>query len=58
MSWQDLVCAACAGRVVEARCPSCRAAREDFQSRRVTLPAGQLLLLAAALLTLLALFAR
>ncbi len=53
MDWQDLVCASCAGRVVDGRCASCRAAREDFRNQRVTLPAGPLLLLAAVLLTLL-----
>ena len=58
MGWEDLVCAACAGRVVEGRCPSCRAARDDFQAPQRSLPAAQLLLLAAALLALLALLAR
>ena len=53
MNWRDLVCAACGGRVVEARCASCRAARDDFRSQRVGLPAGQLLVIAAALLAVL-----
>jgi hypothetical protein len=53
VGWQDLVCAACAGRVVEGRCPTCRAARDGFESQAVGLPAGPLLLLAALLLTLL-----
>ena len=53
MGWQDLVCAACSGRVVDGRCPTCRAARDDFQSSRVMLPAGPLLALAAVLLALL-----
>ncbi|MCU1593481.1 MAG: hypothetical protein JWO12_873 [Frankiales bacterium] len=53
MGWQDLVCAACAGRVVDGRCPSCRAARDHFRSTRTMLPAGPLLALAAVLLALL-----
>ncbi|WP_308169902.1 hypothetical protein [Acrocarpospora catenulata] len=28
MSCEHLICAACAGPVVEGRCPACRAARE------------------------------
>jgi hypothetical protein len=54
MGWQDLICAACSGRVVDGRCARCRAARDEFQAQR-TLPAGPLLLLAAVLLTLLVL---
>jgi hypothetical protein len=53
MGWQDLVCASCAGRVIDGRCASCRAAREDFLNQRVTLPAGPLLLLGAVVLALL-----
>ena len=53
MGWQDLICAACAGRVIDGRCPSCRAARDDFQNQRLALPAGPLLALAAVLLALL-----
>jgi hypothetical protein len=53
VGWQDLICAACAGRVVDGRCASCRAAREEFLSQRLALPAGPLLLLAALVLALL-----
>jgi len=52
MSWEDLVCAACAGRVVEGRCPTCRAARRQFTAGAPQLPAAAVLL-AAALLTVL-----
>ncbi|MGZ6791735.1 MAG: hypothetical protein ACXVFV_02195 [Mycobacteriales bacterium] len=57
MGWEDLVCAACAGRVVEGRCPTCRAARDGFESQRQALPAGPVLLLAAVLLALLVVLA-
>lgn len=50
MNWQDLICASCAGRVVEGRCPTCRAARRDL-SQGPRLPT-QAVLLVAALLTL------
>jgi hypothetical protein len=53
MSWEDLVCASCAGRVVEGRCPTCRAAREQFRSERTPFPATAFLLAAAVLLALL-----
>jgi hypothetical protein len=53
VDWQDLICAACAERVVDGRCATCRASRDAFQSQRVDLPAGPLLLLAALLLALL-----
>lgn len=52
MRWEDLVCAACSGRVLEGRCPTCRAAREEMRSRRVRLPAAQLLFAAAFVLAL------
>lgn len=29
MSCEHLICAQCAGPVIEGRCPACRAARED-----------------------------
>ena len=57
MNWQDLVCASCAGRVADGRCPTCRAARSDFQNQRIALPAGPLLMLAALLLALLVVLA-
>jgi hypothetical protein len=53
MNWEDLVCAACAGRVVEGRCPTCRAARERFRSEGVSFPATPFLIAAAVLLALL-----
>ena len=40
MGWQDLLCASCGGRVGDGRCPTCRAAREQFLSERPTLAAG------------------
>ena len=43
MDWQDLVCASCSGRVADGRCPTCRAAREQF-SQRAGLPAAAVLL--------------
>ncbi|MCW2598959.1 MAG: hypothetical protein JWM02_788 [Frankiales bacterium] len=53
MGWEDLVCAACAGRVVEGRCATCRASREQFRGQRPALPAAPLLIAAALLLALL-----
>ena len=53
MTWEDLVCASCAGRVVEGRCRTCRAAREQFRSQGPSLPAAPLMLAAAVLLALL-----
>ncbi len=58
MSWQDLVCATCGGRVAEARCATCRVARDHFQAQRVSLPAGPLLVLAALLFVLLVVLVR
>ena len=57
MSPDDLVCAACSGRVSEARCATCRAAREELRSARPVAPEAFLLVagLALALLLLLAL---
>ena len=54
MSGDDLVCAACGGRVAEARCATCRASREWVRSG-AQLPAGPVLLLALFCLLLLAL---
>jgi hypothetical protein len=58
VNWEDLVCASCAGRVVEGRCATCRAARDEMRSRGVMLPATQFLLAAALLLALLLVLAR
>mgnify|MGYP000046402853 CR=1 FL=1 len=52
MGVDDLVCAACGGRVGNARCPSCRAALERWRSQRPVLPATAVLLLALLLLLL------
>jgi hypothetical protein len=57
VSWQDLVCAACAGRIAEGRCATCRASREQFESQRPSLPAAPFLLAAALLLALLVVLA-
>lgn len=51
MGWQDLVCVACAGRVVEGRCPTCRAAREQFRAAPASM--APLLVAAGAMLALL-----
>ena len=58
MSWQDLLCATCGGRVAEARCSTCRAARAHFEGQRVSLPARPLLVLAAVLFALLVVLVR
>jgi len=34
MSCEHLICAQCAGPVIEGRCPACRAAREDVHHQR------------------------
>ena len=51
MSADDLLCAACGGRVGDARCPTCRASREYLRQQQPQLPAGAARL--AALLVLL-----
>jgi ABC-type ATPase with predicted acetyltransferase domain len=51
MGTDDLLCAACGGRVGDARCPTCRASRQHLRDTRPSLPAGPVLL--AALLVLL-----
>ena len=53
MSCEHLVCANCAGPVIEGRCSVCRAAREDVHHHGLTLTPQ--LLGAAALLLLLGL---
>ena len=56
MSSDDLVCAACGGRVAEARCSTCRVSRQFLRNSQPPLPAGPLLLAAlVALLLVLAL---
>ena len=51
MAYDDLLCAACSGRVVDGGCPTCMITRQSLSSAP-HLPAGALLAL-AALLTLL-----
>ena len=53
MSYDDLVCAACSGRVVDGGCPTCRASRQLLSQHTPQLPAGALLALAVALTLLL-----
>ena len=48
MSCEHLMCAQCAGPVVEGRCPACRAAREDVHRH----PGGSPQLIIAAVLAL------
>ena len=52
MGYDDLLCAACSGRVVDGGCPTCRASREDLPSNR--LPAEAFLLLALLIALVLA----
>ena len=52
MSSDDLVCAACGGRVGDARCPTCRASRQHLRETAPQLPAGPVLLAALLLLLL------
>jgi len=52
VSGDDLVCAACGGRVAEARCPTCRASRQYLRDSEPGLPAGPLLLAALVVLLL------
>ena len=51
MGYDDLVCAACSGRVVDGGCPTCRESRGSLRAPR--LPAEALLLLAALVAVLL-----
>ena len=52
VSYDDLLCAACSGRVLDGDCPTCRVSREHLPGR-APLPAQALLI--AALLMLIAL---
>ena len=56
MGYDELLCAACAGRVVDGGCPTCRVTREDLPGAQ--LPAGAFLALAAVLTVLLLILAR
>lgn len=55
MDWTALVCAACSHPVVEGRCATCRAARDEFRSQRPLRP--DLVLLIAVLLAVIGLLA-
>jgi hypothetical protein len=52
MSYDDLLCAACSGRVVDGGCPTCRLTRQQLPASP-RLPAEALLALAALLTVLL-----
>ena len=53
MRYDDLVCAACSGRVVDGACPTCRASGRQLRDQTPPLPAAALLALAGALTLLL-----
>jgi hypothetical protein len=55
MSCEHLICAQCAGPVVEGRCPACRAARQQVHHHWVASP--QLIIGIILVLTLLLLVA-
>jgi hypothetical protein len=56
MSCEHLICAQCAGPVVEGRCPACRAARQEVHHHHFnTTP--QMVIAALLVLTLLMLLA-
>jgi hypothetical protein len=53
MSCEDLICASCAGPVVEARCPACQSARSQMHHHSgLSLPVIAMLLLAALALAI------
>jgi hypothetical protein len=56
MSNDDLVCAACSGRVADGRCPICRAARSRLGNGAGLPPEAFLVVSAVAFVLLLALF--
>lgn len=53
MDWRSLVCASCSRPVVDGRCPTCRAIREEF--RRHPGPRLDVVAVLAALAVLLSL---
>jgi hypothetical protein len=55
MSCEHLICAQCAGPVVEGRCPACRAARDHVHRHSSASP--QLIIAAILVLTVLLLLA-
>ena len=56
MSCEHLICAQCAGPVVEGRCPACRAARQQVHHHHFN-ATPQMVIAAILLLTLLMLLA-
>jgi hypothetical protein len=52
MSCEHLICANCAGPVIEGRCPVCRAARAEMHRHHGIQLTPQLLIAAALLLLL------
>ncbi|HLM88661.1 MAG TPA: hypothetical protein VK284_06475 [Streptosporangiaceae bacterium] len=56
MSCEHLICAQCAGPVVEGRCPACRAARQHVHHQHFNV-SPQLILAALLALSLLLLLA-
>jgi len=56
MSCEHLICAQCAGPVVEGRCPACRAARQEVHHHRFT-ATPQMVIAALLLATLVMLLA-
>jgi len=53
MTYDDLLCAACSGRVVDGGCSTCRVSRESLPAPQM--PAQAFLLVALGLLALLVL---
>lgn len=49
MTWDDLLCAACSGRVIDGGCATCRLSRRQLPSRG-PLPAQALLITALVVL--------
>ena len=56
MSCEHLICAQCAGPVIEGRCPACRAAREHVHHQHFSI-SPQLVLAALLALTVVLLVA-
>jgi hypothetical protein len=52
MSCEHLICARCAGPVVEARCPACQAARDQTHHHHTGLSIPMIAALLVALLAL------
>ena len=55
MNIDDLLCAACGGRVSSARCPTCRQSLRRLRDDQPGLPAGPVLLAALLMLVLIVL---